>query len=50
MFVCVFVIDAFGHDTTKCNEIWQGIPFRPGEGQDGVTLPHGWVDEISPRL
>ncbi len=36
MFVCVFVIYAFGHGTTKCNEIWQGTPFRPTEGRSIV--------------
>jgi hypothetical protein len=29
----VFVRYAFEHGTSKCNEILQGIPFRPGEGR-----------------
>ena len=32
MFVCLFVLHAFGHGTTKCNEILYTIPFRPEEG------------------
>ncbi len=50
----MFVIYAFGHGTTKCNEIWQGIPFRPAEGrrvvfnakfshQGGVCPSHCWI-------
>jgi len=31
--VCLFVRYAFEHGTSKCNEILQGIPFRPGEGR-----------------
>ena len=38
MFV-VFVIYAFGHGTTKCNETLQAIPFRPGEGRRVVFDP-----------
>jgi len=42
--VCLFVLHAFGHGTSKCNETLQGIPFGPGEGQDGVTpRMGGWV-------
>jgi hypothetical protein len=37
--VCVFVIYAFGHDTSKCNETLQGILFRPGEGRKVVSNP-----------
>jgi hypothetical protein len=45
--VCLFVIHAFGHDTTKCNEILQAIPFQPGEGRRVVFNPkfssQGWL-------
>jgi hypothetical protein len=37
--VCLFIIYAFGHDMTKCNEILQAIPFRPGEGRRVVFNP-----------
>src|SRR5690349_7522867 len=43
MFVCFFVIYAFEHDTTKCNDILQGIPFRPEKGRRIVfnsKFPH----------
>ena len=39
MFVCLFVLYAFGHGTTKCNEILHRIPFRPGEGHRVVFDP-----------
>ena len=41
--VCLFARYAFGHGTTKCNEIWQGIPFRPEEGRDEVGGAEGGV-------
>src|SRR6478672_4576021 len=43
MSVCLSVRYAFGHGTTKCNEIWQGIPFRPEEGRDEVGGAEGGV-------
>ena len=41
--VCLFVRYAFGHGTSKCNEILQGIPFRPEEGRDEVGGAEGGV-------
>ena len=52
--VCLSVLYAFGHGTTKCNEILHTIPFRPGEGyrvvfdpkfssQGGVYPPYSWI-------
>ena len=54
LFVCLFVLYAFGHGTTKCNEILHRIPFRPGEGyrvvfdpkfspQGGVYPSYSWI-------
>ena len=47
LFVCLFVLYAFGHGTTKCNEILHTIPFRPEEGHrivfDPKFLPEGGV-------
>jgi len=47
MFVCLFVLYAFGHGTSKCNEILHTIPFRPEEGHrivfDPKLLPEGGV-------
>jgi hypothetical protein len=39
LFVCLFVRYAFEHGTSKCNEILQGIPFRPGEGRRIIFDP-----------
>jgi hypothetical protein len=39
VFVCLCVIYAFGHDTTKCNEILDAISFRPEEGRRVVFNP-----------
>ena len=39
LFVCVFVIYAFGHGMRECNQTLQGIPFRPGEGRRVVFDP-----------
>jgi len=33
------VLHAFGHGTTKCNEILHTIPIRPGEGHRIVFEP-----------
>ena len=41
----MFVIYAFGHGTSKCNEILQEIPIHPGEGQDGVGGTGRGVEE-----
>ena len=54
LFVCLFVLYAFGHGTSKCNEILHRIPFRPGEGyrvvfdpkfspQGGVYPSYSWI-------
>ena len=39
LFVCLSILYAFGHDTSKCNEILHRIPFRPGEGYRVVFDP-----------
>ena len=36
---CLSVRYAFGHGTSKCNEILHGIPFRPEEGHRVVFDP-----------
>jgi hypothetical protein len=38
------VLYAFGPCKSQCNQTLHGIPFRPGEGQDGVGAPEraGW--------
>ena len=36
---CLFVRYAFRHGTSKCNEIFQEISFRPGEGRRVVFDP-----------
>ena len=37
--VCLFVLHAFGHGTSKCTEILHRISFRPEEGHRAVTWP-----------
>jgi hypothetical protein len=47
MFVCLFVLPAFGLRKSQCNQTLHGIPFHPGEGQDGVgSLPHPAPEEL----
>ncbi len=36
MFVCMYVLYAFRHCTSQCNQTLHGTPLGPGEGQDGV--------------
>ena len=33
LFVCLFVLHAFGHGTSKCNQTFQGPSSHPGGGQ-----------------
>ncbi len=44
MFVCLSVLYLLGHGTSKCNQTFQRIRFRPGEGHRVVFDP-----KFSPR-
>ena len=58
MSVRLSVIYAFGQSMTKCSEILQRIPFRPGEGhrivfdpkfspEGGVCPSYCWITTVS---
>jgi hypothetical protein len=48
MFVCLFVLYAFGSCKSQCSQTLHGIPLHPGEGQDGVRAPKRGVVEAPP--
>ena len=58
MFICLSVLYAFGHGTTKCNEILQEILFRPEKGyrivfdskfstQGDIWTPLCWITTVN---
>ncbi len=50
MFVCMYVLYAFRHRRSQCNQTLHGTPLGPGEGQDGIGGTERGMGKSSPQF